>query len=197
MRRFRPWAAVILATLFLAACGGPAPDPAAASDPDAREAQIAEVTKALMALGPGVNPKEASRAARIAVEMPLQWAKDWNVVDAPLVHNFKVIHGLREKGLCRHWADALQRAMAAEGFRTLALHRAIANAHTVSLEHATLILSARGQGWEDGLILDPWRIGQGRLWFGRLADDTRYTWESAATVRARAEAQQARALTTR
>jgi hypothetical protein len=145
-----------------------------------------------MALGPGVDPAEAERAGRVAVEAPLQWAEDWQVLDPPLVHNFKVIHGMRDKGVCQDWADAMHAAMAAQEFRTLALHRAMANADNIKLEHATLIVTARGQSWDSGLILDPWRIGQGRLWFGHLSEDDRYHWEALATVHARRQKNRAR-----
>lgn len=149
-----------------------------------QEARIAEVAAELRALGPGVDPAEAARAARIAVQGPLDWAREWRVVDPPLVHNFKVVNGFRDKGVCQDWADALEIALHAERFRTLELHRAIANARNLSLEHATVVVSARGQGWEEGLILDPWRLGRGRLWSGRVREDPRYTWESREAVRA-------------
>jgi len=172
--------------------GGPAVAPA--QDRDALEAQIAEVTQALRALGPGVDPDEAARAARIAVLKPLDWAREWQVVDAPLVHNVKVVNGFREKGVCQDWADAMEIALHAEGFRTLDIHRAIANARNIKLEHATVIVTADGQPWDSGLILDPWRIGQGRLYTARVGEDDRYSWESREAVRAWTREWKARAL---
>lgn len=188
------------ALALLAACAAPpsgAPERGAAREamalparpPEAEiDATIAEVTAALRALGPSVDPNEAARAARIAVRKPLDWAREWHVVDSPLAHNFKVVHGLREKGVCQDWADALHAALAAEGLRSLQIHRAMANARNIALEHATVILTARGAPMETGLVLDPWRIGQGRLWFGRVTEDPRYRWESLASVRAWREA---------
>ncbi|MBY6005741.1 hypothetical protein KUV62_17605 [Salipiger bermudensis] len=182
-------ATALALALLLAGCGatvssqGGAPAPATVT-PGAREAQVTEVTRALLALGPAVDPAEAARAARIAVELPLERARAWQVTDPPLVHNFKVVNGLREKGVCQDFADALEIGLAAEGFRTLDLHRAIANARNLKLEHATVIVTARGQPMAEGLVLDPWRIGQGQLWVGRTAEDPDYRWESRADVRA-------------
>lgn len=174
--------------LALSGCDAPATgqSPANAATQGATpERQVADVTDALFALGPGVDRGEAGRAARIAVHEPLRWARDWQVVDPPLVHNLKVVHGLREKGVCRDWATALYAALRAERFRTLRLHIGIANARNVSLEHVSVIATAVDQPMREGLLLDPWRIGQGRLWFGRVAEDPRYsTWESAQAVQA-------------
>ena len=158
------------------------------------EAKIAGVTVALMALGPGVDSQEAARAATIAVRHPLELAQRWQVVDPPLAHNFKVVHGIREKGVCRDWATALHEAMRVEGFRTLDLHIGMANARNVSLEHVSLIMTARGQPMQSGVLLDPWRIGQGRLWYARVVDDPRYRWETLEAVRAWQAENKARAL---
>lgn len=171
--------------LALGACAGDTPPRemhiAAEQSPEAR---LAEVTAALRALGPGVDPAEAARAAEIALRKPLDWAVEWRVTDPPLIHNFKVVNGYRDKGVCQDWADSLEIALHAERFRTLDLHRAIANGRNLLLEHATVIVTAKGQDWSQGLILDPWRLGQGRLWWGRVDDDPRYDWESRESFRA-------------
>lgn len=184
---------VALGMMALAGCAGQeAPrmqltetgaDAAAGETENTRK--IAAVREALLALGPTVDPGEAAQAARVAVQAPLDRARDWRVVDPPLVHNFKVVNGLREKGVCQDFADAMDAALRAEGFRTLQIHRALANADNLLLEHATVILTARGQPMQDGVILDPWRIGQGQLWFGRVDEDPKYEWETLEAVRAR------------
>ncbi|WP_240484478.1 hypothetical protein [Pseudoponticoccus marisrubri] len=141
------------------------------------EAKVMALTQALMDLGPGVDPAEARRAARIAVMEPLVWAREWNVTDPPLLHNMKVNNGQRPRGLCKDWADDLERAMRAERFRTFDLHRAIANSRNIRLEHSTLILTAKGAPMETGIVLDPWRQGLGRLYFVGVTEDPRYVWE--------------------
>lgn len=175
---------VALGLLALLGCAGvergAAPDAAAVAAQDAVELdrKAAEVTKALLALGPSVDPDEAERAARVAVRDPLDWAKAWRMTDPPLIHNFKVVHGLREKGVCQDFADAMHRALQAEGLRSLQIHRALANVDNLRLEHTTVVLTARGQPMEQGVVLDPWRSGQGRLWHGLVAEDERYEWKT-------------------
>lgn len=158
------------------------------------EAKIAGVTAALVALGPEVDRKEAARAARVAVLDPLDWAVEWRAEDPPLTHNFKVIHGMREKGVCRDWATRLHDALRREGLRTLDLHIGMANARNAALEHVSVIVTARGQPMQSGVVLDPWRLGQGRLWYGRALDDPRYRWETLEAVRAWRAENKARAL---
>ncbi|WGW03117.1 hypothetical protein [Tropicibacter oceani] len=185
----RGLAALALAALVLGGCAG-APSGAltsrsgggAEAGAQTRQDRIAELGAAIAALGPNVDPDEATRAARIAIQEPLQWAIDWQVVDPPLIHNMKVNSGLRPRGLCKDWADDLQARMAREDFQTLDWHRAIANHDTVLIEHSTLIVSAKGAAMQDGIVLDPWRQGGGRLFHARVPDDPKYRWTPRAEV---------------
>ena len=61
---------------------------------------------------------------------------------------------------------------------TIDLHRAIANSRNISLEHSVLIVSAKGASFEQGIVLDPWRQGMGRLWWSKTLEDPRYHWDS-------------------
>lgn len=168
----------------VAACGGMPTDRkvpeglAFAAQQGPTEAKIAALRADILALGPGVDPDEAQRVAEAAVLGPLQWAKDWEVTDPPLVHNMKVNHGLRPRGLCKDWADDLQKSMWKLKLQTIDLHRAIANSRNIKLEHSVLIISAKGATMEEGLVLDAWRQGQGRLWWGKTLEDPRYHWDA-------------------
>jgi len=62
-----------------------------------------------------------------------------------------------------------------EDFKTLQLHRAIANATNILIEHSTVIISAKGDDMFKGIILDPWRHGGLLFWAPTLKDD-RYNW---------------------
>jgi hypothetical protein len=168
---------------LLAGCGMPATDysvpkgPAFAAASSPEEAKVMALTQDLIALNPAVvDPAEARRAAQIAVYEPLKWAQEWGVEDPPLLHNVKVNHGLKPRGLCKDWADDLQVAMWREKFQTIDLHRAIANSQNIKLEHSVLILTAKGGDMFDGIVLDPWRQGMGRLFWVDADNDPRYDW---------------------
>lgn len=138
--------------------------------------EIAELTRAISSLGADVDADEAAQAARIAMEYARQLATEYRLTDPPLVHNTKVNLGLRTRGLCYQWADDIEARLQQEDFRTLTLHRAIANANRVFLiEHSTVIVSRRGDTMFEGVILDGWRNG-GRLFWSPTLEDARYKW---------------------
>jgi hypothetical protein len=190
----------LLALLALTACATPPQDASrAAAPPDAIPAvsqrtapgvsqdtaaadrrTIAELTQAIRALGDGVDPAEAARAAHVAVTHSRQLARDYGVTDPPLVHNAKVHLGLRPRGLCFEWADDLEARLAQENFRTLTLHRAISPGRPFRIEHSTVIIARTGDSLFDGQILDPWRDG-GTLYWGPTRAD-RFDWRPRAEV---------------
>ena len=165
--------------VFLLAGGCAAGSPGA---PPADGREIAKLADEILALGPGVDPGEARRAARVAFAETRQLALQYEITDPPLVHNTKVNMGLKPRGLCWHWADDLEARLAEENFRTLALHRAIANAdNPFRIDHSTVIVSRRGDTMFDGVVLDPWRKG-GVLHWTRTRADRDYDWRPQAEV---------------
>ncbi len=168
----------VLAFLIIAGCTSvPANGP-----PQASQAQINELARAIQALGPNVDPAEAARAADIAFNYPLQLAREYQITDSPLIHNIKVNRGRRPRGLCWHWAQDMETRLAQEQFVTLDLHRAIGNSEVaLRIDHSTVIVSAKGDAMNDGLVLDPWR-NAGRLFWGNPLEDTKYEWISRAEV---------------
>ena len=167
---------------LLTACGAGQLQPVAQSDVAALEARIAS-------LG-GVDPAEAARAARIAFHYPRQLRAEYGVTDGPLIHNTKVNAGTRPRGLCWHWAEDMQKRLALEQFETLDLHRAIANSDVaLRIDHSTVLISRKGASMQEAIILDPWRFG-GELYWGSLAEDTKYKWlPQTEVLRKRAEKQ--------
>ena len=127
-------------------------------------------------LGPGVSPAEAKRAAQIAYTYPLQLAKEYEITDPPLVHNYKVNNGFRERGLCLHWAEDLESRLNQENFRTLTMHRAIADPNAIfRIDHSSAVISKRGDSLYEGIVLDPWRHA-GVLRWSPTKEDTHYNW---------------------
>ena len=141
-----------------------------------REAEVAALEQAILALGPGVDPKEAARAARIAFGYTDVLVQQYRITDPPLIHNMKVNAGLRPRGLCWHWAEDIENRLAAENFSTLEMHRAIANADVAfRIDHSTAIISRKGDDMYDGLVLDPWRTGGDLVWASTRED--KYRWK--------------------
>ena len=171
MIRFLRPLILLLALGLLAACGV-APEKRA----PASETEIAALASEILAMGPGIDPEEALRAARISYRHTRELAIQYQITDPPLIHNTKVNMGLRPRGLCWHWAEDMETRLAQENFRTLDLHRAIANADNEWLiDHSTVIIGATGDAWDEGIVLDPWRLG-GTLFWEQVREDTRYRW---------------------
>lgn len=171
MRRFAALAAG-LALMVLGACAAPRQGGPGHYEPD----QVTALRDAILALGPDVDPEEADRAARIAYQYTRQLAQEYRIEDPPLIHNMKVNAGTKPRGLCWHWAEDMENRLVAEGFETLEMHRAIANAYNpILIDHSTAIVSARGDDMFEGIVLDPWRKG-GILTWNRTLEDPKYTW---------------------
>ncbi|WP_425043609.1 hypothetical protein [Primorskyibacter sp. S87] len=172
MRILKSLAGAALALSVLAGCAGqPTVTRNAVS-----QSEVEGLADAIRDLGPGVDPAEADRAARIAYDYARQLAVTYNVTDPPLVHNAKVNSGIRERGICVHWAEDIEARLKQENFRTLQLHRAIADPdNPFRVDHSTAIISRRGDTLYQGIVLDGWRNSGDLHWAPTLAD-TRYNW---------------------
>lgn len=155
--------------------------PVASGPAPAEPSEVAELAALIRSLGPGVDPEEAARVARISLDYPLRLRREYGVTDPPLIHNTKVNLGLRPRGLCYQWADDMEARLRQENLQTLVLHRAIANADNIRIEHSTVIASAPGDDMFAGVVLDPWRFG-GDLYWSKTLDDPKYRWVPRAEV---------------
>ena len=174
--------AVLLAALFaLAGCAGGRP--ALEITTAEHERRVATLARDIAALGDDVDPLEAERAARLAIEYSLTLAERYAVGgSSPVYHNLLVNLGIKPRGLCVDWTEDLMRRLDKARFHSLDLHWAIANYRSAfRLEHSTVVISARDASLYDGLVLDPWRHS-GRLYWTRTRDDADYPWEPRATV---------------
>lgn len=173
--RLLPWLLCLLA-----GCASPAG--ITELPPSVEQDRIDELRSAIMALGDEVDPDEARRAAGIAIEYPQELAREYEITDPPLVHNVLVNLGVKPRGLCVDWTTDLLTRLQQERFRSLALHWGIANYDSLlRIEHSTVIISARGDTLQQGLVLDPWRYG-GRLFWSKTPQDPAYRWHPHAEI---------------
>jgi hypothetical protein len=159
----------------------------AASNPDAPA--IGSLRKQLIGLSPNVHPDDAQRVAECAYASGDQLAREYRVLGPPLFHNFLVNTGIRKRGLCFQWAEDLFAQLDRLKVATLELHWGEARARTLR-EHNCVVVTAKGQPFHDGIVLDCWRHG-GHLFTSRVASD-HYPWTEDAdylrTARAKAAA---------
>jgi hypothetical protein len=140
----------------------------------ATSAEDAVLRARLVALSPSVNPDEARRVASIAYTTGLELARKWRMVSSPTMQSFLINIGLRKGGYCYQFATELLLRLDAQKLKTLELHWAESDAGT-DTEHNVIAVTARGQPFEQGIMLDNWRRAGHLLW-GPLNGDLVHTW---------------------
>ncbi len=101
--------------------------------------------------------------------------KEFALTAPPLFHNSLVNIGLREKGLCYHWSDALYAHFLQKKYPHFEFHLAGANIGEYFGEHNALVIIAKGGALQDGILIDPWR-DSGKLYFSKVVKDEKYLW---------------------
>jgi hypothetical protein len=142
------------------------------------------LANALVALAPTVRPDEANRVAEVAYARSRELAREYRIVGPAIFQNGLVNIGLREKGLCYHWTEDLLAALQPLNLKTLEIHWAVAHRGNF-LESNALVLTARGQALEQGIVLDGWRHA-GRLYWNAAAADRAFGWHEDRSDYARA-----------
>ncbi len=136
--------------------------------------EIAALAKNLAVLSPQVNMVEALRVADTAVRYPLLLAGEWSATPPAAFNNTLINVGLRPRGLCYQWADALTVKLMTLHLQTLELHRGVAKLGT-RREHSCVVLTAPGQNFTNGIALDAWRHC-GKLNFAPVTAG-KYAWQ--------------------
>ena len=136
--------------------------------------EIEGVTKALMKLGPNIDLAEAKLLAHEAVAYPKVLANKYNLVSPPYWHNVLVNYGYREDGLCWQWTRDMAKHIQARKWKSFDFYHGTANRKRYN-EHNSLVVTAKGKGVKEGLLLDPWR-NSGELYWAMAKDDPKYSW---------------------
>jgi hypothetical protein len=161
-----------------------AANPVVETPPLVEQQRIEALQLAILSLDANVDHREARDAATIAIEYPLELARRYEITYPPLVHNIKVNLGVKPRGLCVDWTADLLNRLRQERFHSLDLHWGIANYQSAfRIEHSTVIISARDQPMQRGLVLDPWR-NSGNLFWARTGEDPDYQWHPQAEIHA-------------
>jgi len=141
---------------------------------------VPSLRDSLAALAPTVRQEEAQRAAACAFEVAQRLEQEYAPIGPPLFHNLLINLGLKKRGLCCHWTEDMLAPLQALRLQTLDLHWGVARAGTLR-EHSSVVVTAKGQAFEEGIVLDAWRHS-GRLYWAFVAVD-RYPWKKGVTNR--------------
>jgi hypothetical protein len=125
-------------------------------------------------LGPHVDPNEARKVASLSYTTGRELAAEWRMGSSPVFHSFLIHMGARKYGYCFQFAEELLKRLNTLKLKTLQLHWAESDAGT-DTEHNVIVVTARGQPFEQGIMLDNWRRS-GHLLYGPLDGDPTHTW---------------------
>jgi len=152
------------------------------------------LAKQLTALSRRVDPNEAKVLAECAYATVARLRPEYNMFGTPIFNNFLVYHGWRKRGYCWQWTEDLLLALDKLKLKTLELHWADAYRDTWQ-ENNCLVVTAKGQAFEHGMILECWRHF-GHLRWNLVPSDQDPYYENtkwAEKVRARAAAKTSQA----
>jgi len=146
-----------------------------------------ELANHLAALSRRVDPNEARLLSECAYVTVAQLRQEYRMFGTPIFNNFLVYHGWRKRGYCYQWTEDLLLALDKLKLKTLELHWGDTYRDTWR-ENNCLVVTAKGQAFDRGMILECWRHFGHLRWNLVPSDQDRYyeNPEWAEKVRARA-----------
>jgi hypothetical protein len=143
----------------------------------------------IAALSPNVRAEEAVQVAECVYNRASQLRREYGVIWPPLFNNVLINTGIRKRGLCFQWAEDLLVTLDTLKLTSLELHWGEADAGTWQ-ESNCVVVTAKAQPFNTGIILDCWRHS-GHLYWTKVGAD-KVTWVEnsayAAFVRAKVSA---------
>jgi hypothetical protein len=136
------------------------------------EKSIKKLRDTLVALAPDVDPAEAELLSVTAHTASRSLAREYGLLWSPIFQNFLIHVGKRQRGYCGHYARDIGERLKELKLKTLVLHWGAAFAGTED-ESNCLVVTARNQPFEDGIVIDGWRRA-GRLFWCALKKDSEY-----------------------
>ncbi|PYK40391.1 MAG: hypothetical protein DME49_00625 [Verrucomicrobia bacterium] len=136
------------------------------------EKSIKKLRDALVALAPDVDPSEAELLSVTAHTASRNLAREYRIVWCPAFQNVLIHMGKRQRGYCGHYTRDIGERLKELNLKTLVLHWGGAYAGTMD-ENNCLVVTARNQPFEDGIVIDGWRRA-GRLFWCPLKKDSDY-----------------------
>lgn len=144
--------------------------------PSVSQTKVVQLSLLLQSLDSAIPVSEAMQLSRDIFHETQKLTKEFELTSPPVFHNFLVNVGLREKGLCYQWSDALYVYLSQRDYPSFEFHLLGANIGEYFTEHNVLAVVAKGGVAQKGIIVDPWR-NSGELYFSKAEDDSGYRWK--------------------
>ena len=137
--------------------------------------KIKQLEQELIGLSATIDKTEARILAETAVRESAVLAEEYQLVRPAVSHNLLVVFGIKDRGLCYHWTQDLMTRLQALGLKSFQLQWGVAYRGSELREHNCVVITANGQSFFKGIILDPWR-NSGTLYWARVNKDS-YPWK--------------------
>lgn len=175
---------VLVLALWLAGCGPVKFDnvnmaqgdrPVAKKLTAEQKKSISGLKQELLSLSPNVSEQEATILAHDSVVYSMVLANKYKLTYPPLWHNVLVNSKKRPRGLCYHWQRDLMAHFRKKNLQTFDLKEGVAYEKDYWREHNTMVVTAKGQPFNSGVVIDPWR-NSGVLAWAPVTND-KYPWK--------------------
>ena len=127
----------------------------------------------LASLSPRVDRTEAKLLADCAFASVSQLRRQYRMFGTPIFNNFLIYHGLKKRGYCYQWSEDLLVALDPLKLKSLELHWGEANPGNWR-ENNCLVVTAKGQPFNHGIVLDCWKHFGHLRWNLVLSDEEPY-----------------------
>ena len=154
-------------TLFLVSC--------AVKVPVLEEKNTSKLAHLLQSLDSNISYANARHLSQDIFMQTAVLTQKFQMTSPPQYHNFLVNVGLKDKGLCYHWSDALYAYFRQQNYPSFEFHLIASHRGEYWREHNALLVGIKSKKIEEGIVIDPWRHS-GILYFSTLKDDTKYHW---------------------
>lgn len=164
----RHWFKIVLFSFFFSGC--------VTAVPSISQQKVIQLSVLFGSLDKTISQEEAMRLSQDIFSKTQLLSKEFKLTSPPLWHNFLVNAGIREKGLCYHWSDALYAYLSKKHYNSFEFHQMGSDIGEYFFEHNVLVVISKGGKVEEGIIIDPWR-NSGNIYFSKVSEDTRYKWK--------------------
>ena len=165
---FKRFCKFFIFSFFLAGC--------VVTAPSVSTTRITQLSTLLQSLDKSIPQDEAMHLSQDIFREIQKLAKEFELTSPPLFHNSLVNIGMREKGLCYHWSDALYAHFLEKKYSYFEFHLVGANIGEYFSEHNALVVVGKGGSIKNGILIDPWR-DSGKLYFSKVVEDKKYQWK--------------------
>ena len=158
----------ILLPLFFVACTN--------TPPSTSQNRVEALSKLLRSLDKSIPSKEAELLSHEIFKETAKLTKKFKPVSEPHVNNFLISVGVKDKGLCYQWSDALYLHFSKKQYAHFEFHLLVSHKGDYFNEHNVLVVVAKGGEVLEGIVIDPWRYS-GALYFSKVSEDKKYQWK--------------------